>query len=80
VQDTLAWVQIKRHNAAAALPILTSLTTKYPKDPTFRYHYAVALIESGDRPAARRQAETALSEKPPAEVASALRNLLAQSK
>ncbi|MBV9768784.1 MAG: tetratricopeptide repeat protein, partial [Bryobacterales bacterium] len=80
LQDTLAWIRIKRHNASEALPILTSLTTKYPDDPTFRYHYAVALIESGDRAAAKRQAETALSKKPPAEVAVALRNLLTQAK
>jgi tetratricopeptide (TPR) repeat protein len=80
LQDTLAWVQIKRHNTAEALPILRTLTTKYPEDPTFRYHYAVALIESGDRASAKRQAQTALSEKPPTEIAAALRNLLTQAK
>ncbi len=79
-RDTLAWVQIKMHNTAEALPILESLTKKYPGDNTFRYHYAVALIESGDRAAARRQAETALSNKPPTELAGALRDLLAQAK
>ncbi len=80
LQDTLAWIQIKRHNTAEALPILQALTNKYPEDNTFRYHYAVALIESGDRAAARRQAETALSQKPPSELADQLRSVLAQSK
>jgi tetratricopeptide (TPR) repeat protein len=80
LRDTLAWIQIKRHNTAEALPILQSLTDKYPQDNAFRYHYAVALIESGNRAAAKRQAETALANKPPTQLASALRNLLTQAK
>jgi tetratricopeptide (TPR) repeat protein len=80
LRDTLAWIQTKRHNTAEALPILRALTDKYPQDNTFRYHYAVALIESGDRASAKRQAETALSQKPPTELASELRSLLAQVK
>ncbi|MGA2882808.1 MAG: tetratricopeptide repeat protein [Bryobacteraceae bacterium] len=80
LRDTLAWVQIKRHNTAEALPILQSLINKYPEDNIFRYHYAVALIENGDRAAARVQVETALSNKPPTELASELRNLLTHRK
>ncbi len=80
LRDTLAWVQIKRHDTAEALPILQSLTTKYPDDNTFRYHYAIALIASGDRAGAKRQAETALSNRPPTELAAELRNLLTQAK
>jgi len=80
LRDTLAWIQIKRHNMAEALPILRTLTDKYPRENTFRYHYAVALIESGDRASAKRQVETALSQKPPVELAGELRSLLAQSK
>ena len=65
LQDTMAWIQIKRHNSAEALQILKTLSHDFPNDNTFRYHYAVALIESGDRAGARQQAETALSKKPP---------------
>jgi Flp pilus assembly protein TadD len=80
LQDTLAWVEIKQHNYAAALQTLTALTTQHPDDTTFRYHYAVALMDSGNPSAAKLQAETALSKKPPAEMATALHNLLAQVK
>ncbi len=80
LQDTLAWVQIKQHNYAAALQTLTALTREHPEDPTYRYHYAVALNDSGNRSAAKIQAETAISLKPPAEMETALRNLLAQVK
>jgi tetratricopeptide (TPR) repeat protein len=80
LQDTLAWVHIKRNNAAAALPILASLTRKYPDDPTFHYHYAMALSKKGDRAEAKQQAELALSKKPSSEVEASLRILLAQTK
>jgi Flp pilus assembly protein TadD len=80
LQDTLAWVEIKQHHEAAALQILERLTKEHPESVTFRYHYAVALIDSGNRSAGKDQAETALSEKPPAEMATALRSLLAQAK
>ena len=80
LKDTLAWIHIKRHETDEALPILQSLTNKHPENNTFRYHYAVALIQSGDRAAAKRQAETALSQKPPTELAGELQTLLTQVK
>lgn len=80
LQDTLAWVELKQHNQAAALHTLAALTTAHPEDPTFHYHYAVALSDSGNRSAAKDQAEAALSKKPPADIATALQNLLAQVK
>ena len=80
LQDTLAWVQLKRHNTAAALQILEPLTRQNPENVTFRYHYAVALVDSGNPSAAKLQAETALSKKPPAQTEAALRTLLAQVK
>lgn len=79
LHDTLAWVQLKRHNAAEALPILQALTEKYPGNNTFRYHYAAALMAGGDRAGAKIQAETALANKPPSDLAAELRNLLAQA-
>ena len=80
LKDTMAWIQIKRHNSAEALQILKKLSHDFPNDNTFRYHYAVALIESGDRAEARQQAETALSKKPTTELAGQLRDVLAQTK
>jgi len=80
LRDTLAWIQLKRHNTAEALPILQSLTNKYPANNIFRYHYAVALIASGDRALAKQQAEAALSNRPAGELAGQLRDVLAQAK
>jgi len=80
LRDTLAWVQLKQHNEAAALQILATLTSEHPNDVNFRYHYAVALNDTGNPSAAKLQAETALSKKPTAETAALLRDLLAKVK
>ncbi len=80
LRDTLAWIHLKRNNTSEALPILESLTRTHPENPTFRYHYAVALIRSGDRAGARLQAQTALSEKPTTDLAADLQSVLAQAK
>lgn len=79
LRDTLAWVQLKRHNTSEALQVLHKLTDNYPSNNTFRYHYAAALIASGDRESAKRQAETALANKPASDLAGELRTLLAQA-
>jgi tetratricopeptide (TPR) repeat protein len=80
LRDTLAWIHIKARNTSEALPILQALINKYPDNNTFRYHYAVALMQSGDRAAARAQAQTALSQKPSTELDGELRSLLAQAR
>jgi len=80
IKDTQAWVEMKRHDTAAALPILRSLVDRYPDDATFHYHYAVALSESGDRAGAKQEAEIALSKKPSDHVENGVRSLLAQLK
>lgn len=78
LQDTLAWIEIRQHNESAALQILATLTMEHPDDAIFRYHYAVALFDSGNPSDAKQQAQTALSKKPSAETAASLRKLLAQ--
>ena len=78
LQDTLAWVQLKRGNAPAALPIFTSIIQKNPNDATFRFHYATALLRSGDRTEARQQLETALTKRPAKPLEQEIRMLLAR--
>ncbi|HEX5226624.1 MAG TPA: tetratricopeptide repeat protein [Bryobacteraceae bacterium] len=79
LRDTLAWVEIKSNNTSEALPILHTLTDKYPENTTFRYHYAVALMQSGDRAGAKRQAEMALSKNPPFDLTNQLHVVLSQA-
>ncbi len=78
LQDTLAWIHIKRGSVDKALPVLATLTHNSPNETIFRFHYAMALFQSGDRASAKRQLEVALSQKPAAPMESAIRGLLAQ--
>jgi tetratricopeptide (TPR) repeat protein len=80
LRDTLAWIQLKAQHAPEAVSILRPLTTKYPNDTMFRYHYAVALNATGDRAAAKEQAQSALSRNPTPQLAGQIRGLLAQVK
>jgi len=78
LRDTMAWVEMKRKNTDAALPILHALVGKYPNDATFHYHYAVALLERGDRAGAKEEAQLALAKKPSDHVENGARTLLNQ--
>ncbi len=80
LKDTLGWVEVQQGNTAAALPLLSSLTRKQPDNATFLYHYAVALLRSGDRDGAKRELETALAKQPPAPIEKDIRDLLAQAR
>lgn len=80
LQDTLAWIDMKQHNDGAALQILSALTNDHPEDATFRYHYALALYDTGNPSEAKEQAQTALLNKPEPDTAASLRKLIAQAK
>ncbi|HEX6894439.1 MAG TPA: tetratricopeptide repeat protein [Bryobacteraceae bacterium] len=79
LQDTLAWIEVKQGNTAAAVKIFSSLTRKYPDNPLFRYHYATALLRSGNKPEAKQELEAALAKKPPQPVEKDIRALLVQT-
>jgi len=78
IKDTLAWIHIQRGESAAMIPVLAQLTRSYPSNSTYRYHYAVALFQKGDRASAKQQLETALSNGPAKQTESQIRNLLTQ--
>jgi len=78
LRDTMAWVEMKRHNSSAALPILQSLVVQFPNDATFHYHYAVALLDRGNRSLAKQEAQLALAKQPSDHVETAARTLLTQ--
>jgi tetratricopeptide (TPR) repeat protein len=78
IEDTLAWIHVKRGNSAAVLPVLERLTRKDPANAIYRYHYAVALFEKGDRSSAKQQLQAALSERPAKRTENDIRSLLAK--
>ncbi|MCS7314651.1 MAG: tetratricopeptide repeat protein [Bryobacterales bacterium] len=76
VADTLGWIYIRKNLADQAIEIFRELTRKEPNNPTFHYHYGMALYQKGDRPGARQALQTALRNKPSPEEAARIRELL----
>jgi tetratricopeptide (TPR) repeat protein len=54
IADTLGWLYLERGDAAAALPLLAQAAEALPSQLDVRYHWAVALAETGDTANARR--------------------------
>ncbi len=78
VAETLAWIYYRKNRSDEAIEIYRGLVDRYPQRSTWRYRYAMALMQKGDRPAARREAETALQRAANAEEEKRIRELLAQ--
>lgn len=74
--DTLGWIYIKKNLSGEAEQIFKDLVKKDPANPTFRYHYGMALIQKGDKLSARRELETALKNKPSKDEVGKIQDLL----
>jgi predicted Zn-dependent protease len=80
IKDTLGWIYIKKNLSNDAVQVFKDLVVAEPKNPAFHYHYGMALLQKGDRPAARRELELAIEDKPSRDDATKIRELLAQNK
>jgi Flp pilus assembly protein TadD len=64
IADTMGYVYLKMRNNATALHVFANLAKQYPANPTFRYHHGLALIETGNKAAAKLELQAALADKP----------------
>lgn len=55
VMDTLGWILLSQGEAKRALDMLKQAAAKAPEARSTRYHYAVALVKTGDRAGGRRE-------------------------
>lgn len=78
IADTLGWVYIRKNLSSEAVRVFTDLVKKYPANPLYRYHFGMALMQRGDRPAAKRELQSALSNKPSKNEADKIQELLKQ--
>jgi Flp pilus assembly protein TadD len=60
VSDTLGFVYFKKELNSEALRIFKQLATDHPQNSTFHFHFAMALAKSGDKQAARDEANKAM--------------------
>ena len=78
VNDTLGWIYIKKHMGDAAADVFSALVAKAPENPTYRFHYCMALSEKGDKAGAQKQCAAALADNPGKNEADQVRQLLTQ--
>lgn len=76
VADTLGWVYIRKNLHQEAIRLFSDLVKKYPGSPVYRMHYAMALKQKGDLPAAKRELEAALNSGPSKDEAAKIQELL----
>jgi len=76
--DTLASIYLKKNLNGSGLQILKGLVAKYPNKPSFRYHLGLALLQAGDREAAKREFKASLSQNPPIELRSEIEAALSK--
>jgi tetratricopeptide (TPR) repeat protein len=76
IKDTLGWIYIKKNLSDDAVRIFKELVDKDPGNPSFHYHYGMALLQKGDRPSAKREFDIAMKNNPSKDEAGKLRELI----
>ncbi len=75
--DTLGWVYLKKGLTSSALQVFQNNVRKDPKNPSYRYHLAAALLASGDKLKAKEELRKALESGPSSDERN-IRQLLAK--
>lgn len=76
--DTLGWVYLKKHQPVQAMAQFQKATSITPGRAAFHLHLAMALSQSGDRPGALKELNTALQDKPAKDEEQQIRALMAE--
>jgi beta-lactamase regulating signal transducer with metallopeptidase domain/Tfp pilus assembly protein PilF len=76
VNDTIGWIYLKMGLVSDAAGAFKILTEAMPTNPVYRYHYALALFQQGDRPGAFLQCKTAEVSRPTPELEKQIRALM----
>ncbi len=76
ISDTIGWIYIKKNLSDNAIEVLRELTTRVPQNPTYHYHFAMALLQKGDKTQAMKEAQLALERKPSKEEEGRIRELM----
>lgn len=66
VTDTLGWIYIKKNLSDNAIQVYRALVAQQPNRSIYRYHYAMALYQRGDKTSAKRELQAAIANLPSA--------------
>ncbi|HEY3825960.1 MAG TPA: tetratricopeptide repeat protein [Bryobacteraceae bacterium] len=78
VNDTLGLIYIRKNLTDQAIDTFRNLVVKAPQNATYHYHYAMALLQKGDRDTAKKECQSALADKPGKQQENDIRQLLAK--
>ena len=73
IQDTLGWILVQQRLSQQGLELIRQALSKVPTNPSIRYHYGVALGQTGDKAGARKEFEYILQKYPQFEQKDAVR-------
>ena len=76
ISDTVGWIYLKKGSPDQAIAAFDTVVQKEPARAEYHYHLAMALVQKGDRFAARQQLKAALSCSPSAIEGKKIRDLL----
>jgi tetratricopeptide (TPR) repeat protein len=76
IADTLGWVYIRKNLSPESVKLFTDLVRRFPGNPIYRLHFAMALKQKGDLPGAKRELQAALSSGPSKDEAAKIQELL----
>jgi tetratricopeptide (TPR) repeat protein len=77
--DTVGVIYLKKNLVDNALDILQDLVDKKPNEPAFHLHLAEAFLRKGDTAKGRQELKTALADRPSAEEAATIQQLLSKT-
>ena len=61
LKDTLGLIYVRKNQGESGVEVLRTLASKYPDAPLIRYHFGLALAETGQKAQAQAEFEAALS-------------------
>jgi tetratricopeptide (TPR) repeat protein len=79
VNDTLGLIYIRKNLTDQAIDTFRTLVVKAPQNATYHYHYAMALLQKGDRDTAKKECLSALADKPNKQQENEIRQLMAKA-
>jgi tetratricopeptide (TPR) repeat protein len=79
INDTLGWIYLKKNLTDEAIDTFKTLVVKVPQSPTYHYHYAMALMQKGDRESAKKECVSALADRPTKQQEGEIRQLMAKA-
>ena len=67
---------MKKNLSDNAVEIFRDLVSKVPDNSTYHYHYAMALLQKGDKEQAKKECQAALERKPKKEEQDRIHDLM----